>query len=546
MSTVPIIPPGRLLPQHLADLRKSGLSDQQIAACGFYSVQAPATAQNILRRKRTIELGACLAIPFFDAAGTPTDYCRLRPDKPRAAKEDGKPIKYESPVGLPNRAYLPPATRLVLHDASVPLLITEGEKKSAKAEQEGFPCVALTGVYGRMKKRSKGADGKPIGEPELIPDLAAIKWAGRRVYIVFDSDMATNRNVATACWRLAETLERHGAQVKIVRLPAGESDADGKPAKVGLDDYLVAHGADAFRKPLETATDPEPPVAVAPIEAADDPHRLAKLYIAERCEHADGLTLRQWREQWRRWLGTVYRGLPDAELRAQLTASAKAEFDRLNLVAQQLAAAKGNPLPVTRKIGKALVTNIENALASLTVMSGTVEAPVWWDGRDWKARNLIALDNGLLDLDAFFAERENVLLPHSPRWFSPTCLPYLFDAEADCPRWQAFLDRNLEADAERINLLQEFFGLCLTPDTSRQRFVVLEGEGANGKSVVCAALEAMLGSENCSHVPLEVFGERFQLTPTIGKLANIASEVGELDKAAEGFLNADFRGGEID
>jgi P4 family phage/plasmid primase-like protien len=37
---------------------------------------------------------------------------------------------------------------------------------------------------------------------------------------------------------------------------------------------------------------------------------------------------------------------------------------------------------------------------------------------------------------------------------------------------------------------------------------------------------------------LEVFGERFQLTATLGKLANIASEVGELDKAAEGFLKS--------
>jgi P4 family phage/plasmid primase-like protien len=67
---------------------------------------------------------------------------------------------------------------------------------------------------------------------------------------------------------------------------------------------------------------------------------------------------------------------------------------------------------------------------------------------------------------------------------------------------------------------------------------MLEGEGSNGKSVVCAALEAMLGTENCSHVPLEVFGERFQLTPTIGKLANIVPEVGELDKTAEGVLKS--------
>src|SRR5207253_6981439 len=44
-------------------------------------------------------------------------------------------------LGQPNRAYLPPETRRVLSDPGVPLLITEGEKKAAKADQEGFQCV---------------------------------------------------------------------------------------------------------------------------------------------------------------------------------------------------------------------------------------------------------------------------------------------------------------------------------------------------------------------------------------------------------------------
>ena len=71
----------------------------------------------------------------------------------------------------------------------------------------------------------------------------------------------------------------------------------------------------------------------------------------------------------------------------------------------------------------------------------------------------------------------------------------------------------------------------------------MEGEGANGKSVVCEILTAMLGEENVSNVPLEIFGERFQLAASLGKLANIASEVGELKSVAEGFLKQ-FTGGD--
>jgi P4 family phage/plasmid primase-like protien len=358
------------------------------------------------------------------------------------------------------------------------------------------------------------------------------------VFLCFDSDAATNPNVRRAEWHLAEVLARHGATVKVVRLPAGDPGPDGAPAKVGMDDLLVTRGPDAFRDLLAAAVAPAPPErGLTPLEAPDDPHRLARLFLAEACQHTDGLTLRFWREEWHRWDGSAYRVLPEKELRAELTRSAKAEMDRVNLAAQRRADGENKP-PAVRKVSNGLITNVELALASMTVWPGTLEPPTWWDDRAGTRRNLIALRNGILDLDALFADRAEVLLPHTPRWFSPICLPYPFDPAADCPRWQALLARNLEADPQRIALLQEWFGYCLTPDTSRQEFLVLEGEGSNGKSAVCAALEALLGSDNCSHVPLEVFRDRFQLAPTIGKLANIASEVGELDRVAEGFLKS--------
>jgi hypothetical protein len=100
--------------------------------------------------------------------------------------------------------------------------------------------------------------------------------------------------------------------------------------------------------------DPTPPEqALAPIEAADDPHRLARLYLAERCQHHDGLTLRFWREQWHRWDGFAFREFPDAELRAELTAAAKREMDRTNLFAQMRAAQNSEIPPTSRKSPRA-------------------------------------------------------------------------------------------------------------------------------------------------------------------------------------------------
>ncbi|MBM4296845.1 MAG: DUF3854 domain-containing protein, partial [Deltaproteobacteria bacterium] len=313
-----------LTPRHLAELRASGLSDATIAACGFFSLLTPdAIASKLKWSKPAVGLGDALAIPFVGADGKPTGYCRLKPDSPRKSK--GKTVKYESPRGASNRAYFPPGTRAAIADATIPLIVTEGEKKSAAADQAGYPCIGLVGVYGWQRKRQRDANGNAVGERQLIDDLAGIPWQGRPVFVVFDSDAATNPNVQRAELALAEALRRHGADVRIVRLPA---DGD---AKCGLDDYLVKCGPDAFRKLLDAATPPAKPLTV--IEAADDPHRLARLYLCESCTHHDGVTLRYWRDEWHQWDGASWRTKTGAELGAELADSAKREMDRVNLAA---------------------------------------------------------------------------------------------------------------------------------------------------------------------------------------------------------------------
>jgi putative DNA primase/helicase len=147
--------------------------------------------------------------------------------------------------------------------------------------------------------------------------------------------------------------------------------------------------------------------------------------------------------------------------------------------------------------------------------------------------------NGLFDVDAFLRGGNDYLRPHSPWWFSANLLPYAFDPKAECPQWLAFLERNLEGrQSPKSQLLQQFSGYLLVPDTSKQRFLMLVGEGANGKSVICAVLRGLLGNANVSSVPLELFGDKFRLAGTLGKLANIVAEVGELDKIAEGQIKA--------
>src|SRR4051812_48324118 len=98
----------RLLPQHLADLQKSGLSTEQIAACEFRSLTDPSEIAGLLGWHRyTGDLGTFLCIPYPSADGSLNGYCRLKPDRPRVDRK-GKRVKYEAPKGSSNHAYFPP------------------------------------------------------------------------------------------------------------------------------------------------------------------------------------------------------------------------------------------------------------------------------------------------------------------------------------------------------------------------------------------------------------------------------------------------------
>jgi hypothetical protein len=96
--------------QHVEQLRASGLNDETIEAAGLRTVTDARVIKKLLHWERKQEIGPCLAFPYPTAEGVRGNgYVRLRPDKPRQDK-DGKPVKYESPKGVPLHAYFPPVT----------------------------------------------------------------------------------------------------------------------------------------------------------------------------------------------------------------------------------------------------------------------------------------------------------------------------------------------------------------------------------------------------------------------------------------------------
>jgi putative DNA primase/helicase len=524
---------GFLLPQHLADLRRSGLSDQQIAVCGFHSLQAPASVQKALRWKRySGELGDCLCIPFVDADGKRINYVRLKPDAPRVGK-NGKVVKYESPKGSGNRAYFPPGSLAALKDASVSLVITEGEKKVAKADQEGFPSIGTVGAYGWQKKRIKDADGKPAGDRQMIDDLATIPWQGRPVFVCFDSDVATNPNVRWAEWHLAEALARHGATVKVIRLPARDPGPDGTPAKIGLDDFLVARGPDAFRELMAKAEEPRRPEDAE--KPGDDIH-LTDTGNARRLAERHGKDLR-FEHSWGKWL--VWSETRWAEDRTgEIKRRAKETIASLYSWALKRSAKIGQEM--TEQGTDATPAERKDELKRITrVMQWclTSEAAKYINAMIDLAKSEpgIPIQAGELDRNPFFLNclngtldlRTGVLREHDRQDYLTKIIPVAYDPDAKCPLWERFLFEIMDENQDLVDYLRRVVGYATTGDVSEQCLFFLHGGGANGKSTFLGVLQEMLGCyamqavpellmvRNGEHHPTEradLFGKRFVAT----------------------------------
>jgi putative DNA primase/helicase len=527
-----------LLPHHLADLRESGLSDDTVRAGQFYSLTDAERIRSALNWERyNGRLGPCLAIPYFDADGRRDGLVRLKPDSPlTGVSKAGKPRprKYEHPKGRPPRAYVFPAVAAAVRDPLAPLLVTEGEKKCAAAAQHGFACVGLAGVECWSKPRARGPDGKRQGERELIDDLDGIPWQGRVVHLVFDSDAADKPEVAWAEWSLAEALGRRGAVVKAVRLPAGEGGA-----KVGLDDFLAAHGAAALRELLDAAAEPRRPQRPArPREAADDPHRLARVYLAGQQE--GGLrTLHRWRNEWHRREAGAYRTVSDEELRAEVATGAKAELDRLNVREQARAAGKKRKkAPEARKVTSRLVGDAVGALASLTMLPGRREAPFWVSGpAPFPAEDTIACPNVVVHLPALVAKRPGFRVPASPAFFCRNVLGCDFDTNAPPARgWLHFLGQLWPDDPQSVALLQDWFGYVLVPDSRLHRILLMVGPTRSGKGTIARVLTALVGAENVCSPSLGSLGESFGLWPLLGKSLAVVSDARQSGRTDTGRL----------
>lgn len=114
---------------------------------------------------------------------------------------------------------------------------------------------------------------------------------------------------------------------------------------------------------------------------------------------------------------------------------------------------------------------------------------------------------------------------HNKKHYSTFRIPYPYHASAPCELWTKTLNEIFDNDKNKISILQEFFGYCLTRDVRKEKALLLLGQSRTGKSTILEILSYMIGEENCAFVSLDyVFHPQY--SPLLmNKLVNIDTDV---------------------
>jgi putative DNA primase/helicase len=276
--------------------------------------------------------------------------------------------------------------------------------------------------------------------------------------------------------------------------------------------------------------DGHPPDDVDVNEDKDDPHRLARLFIRGQFLHRRLATLVYYKGEFWRWSSAAYRTIADHELAARMTTAIRAEFERLNRIAIELWAKRGEdkkdaPKPVVRKVTRDVVGNAMQAVKGMVLRGGDQPVPAWLTGSPpFDPIETIPCRNALVHIPGL-VDGKPAILPPSPAFFSTYSLGFDFDAQAPQPSgWIRFLSQLWEEDPEAISALQEWFGYCLTPDTRQQKILSIIGPRRSGKGTIARILTALIGPENVAGPTLTSLATNFGLSPLIGKPLAIISD----------------------
>lgn len=238
----------------LNNRRKSFLDKKTLEMAGIRRVNNDVGHQilNLESRKAYVSYQG-VVIPYYNVATAEhiIEYT-LRRDFPDR-EENGAGVvkekrKYVKPRTTKNFLYVPPMMpRKLLENTDSPIVIFEGEFKALAAARVAsedftrsdwiFTPVAISGVDNfRTRRRRVLETGEKVELSAGLAEFDFFTWRGRKIIILFDSDIDEKPNVKAARGRLKNFLLEKKAKVFLADLP---KEFEGIPTK-GFDDFLGA------------------------------------------------------------------------------------------------------------------------------------------------------------------------------------------------------------------------------------------------------------------------------------------------------------------
>ena len=235
-----------------------------------------------------------------------------------------------------------------------------------------------------------------------------------------------------------------------------------------------------------------------------------EMIVFLKAREVDGeSTIRFWRDGMHQWSESAYRPLTPNEVRAAIVRYLNRD---------------------TRNVRPGVVSAMVEQLRAQTILPSPLDQPAWIGKppRPWQPAEIFATRDGLIHLPSFVDHPRNpqeYRLKPTPKFFSSVTLDCEFNPDAKTPEaWLRFLDELWPDDAASVELLQDFCGYALTPDTSQQKIMLVVGPRRAGKGVLSRVLRGVVGKANTCSPTLASLARPFGLQSLLGKTVAIVED----------------------
>ncbi len=152
----------------------------------------------------------------------------------------------------------------------------------------------------------------------------------------------------------------------------------------------------------------------------------------------------------------------------------------------------------------------------------------------------LILKNGMYDFEtSHFSDYDNTVI-------STIKHPIFYNESKKCPNFDAFLNSCFDGNTIKISQIWEMMALCFIKKYIIQKGYVNYGIGSNGKSTFMSILRNMVGIQNTTSIPMQLFQKsQFIGYELRGKCANISADGGTEPITKTGYIKSVLGGDAI-